>query len=111
MAFKADDVVRIKDIRNRADYPDMMKMCSGQTAHVLKVVRVTRLDSGHQKHYYELDADHGNGIWPEDFLDPVKPEQDEQEWIDTVLKLILEIETKLDQLKRQLWRRKHYGNS
>ena len=111
MAFKAGDMVRIKDIRNRADYPDLMKMCSGQTAHILNVVRVTRMDSGDRKFYYELDADHGNGIWPEEFLEPVKSEQDEQEWIDTVLKLIAEIESKLDALKRQLWRRKHYGNS
>ena len=37
-------------------------------------------------------------------------EQEEQEWIDTILKLIAEIEGKLDQLKRQLWRKKHYGN-
>lgn len=111
MAFKPGDVVRIKDIRNRADYPDLMKMCSGQTAHILKVVRVTRVDNGDQKYYYELDADHGNGIWPDDFLDPVKSDMDEQEWINTVLMLINEIQGKLDALKRQLWRRKHYGNS
>lgn len=110
MAYKAGDVVRIKDIRNRADYPDMMKMCSGQTAHILKVVRIERVDRGDWVFYYELDADHGNGVWPENFLEPVKSEQDEQEWIDTILKLIAEIEGKLDQLKRQLWRKKHYGN-
>ena len=110
MAFKAGDVVRIKDIRNRADYPDMMRMCSGQRAHILKVVRIQLFESG-TKLFYELDADHGNGVWPEDFLEPVMPEQEEQEWIDTVLKLIAEIEGKLDALKRQLWRRKHYGNS
>ena len=38
-----------------------------------------------------------------------KAAQDEQEWIETVLKLIAEIEGKLDQLKRQLWRKKKYG--
>ena len=111
MAYKAGDMVRIKDIRNRPDYPELMKLLSGQTAHVLKVVRVARLDSGTQKFYYELDADHGNGIWPEDFLEPIDSDHDEQEWIDTVLKLITEIESKLDQLKRQLWRKKRYGNS
>lgn len=111
MAFNVGDVVRIRDIRNKPNYPDLMKMYGGQVAHILKVVRVTRLDDGSQIFYYELDADHGNGVWPEDFLEPVKTEQDEQEWIDTVLRLIAEIEGKLDQLKRQLWRKKHYGNS
>ena len=111
MAFKVGDAVRIRDIRNKPNYPDMMKMYGGQVAHILKVVRITRMDNGEQKFYYELDADHGNGIWPDDFLEPIKSDVDEQEWIDTVLKLIAEIESKLDALKRQLWRRKHYGNS
>ena len=110
MAFKAGDVVRIKDIRNRADYPELMKMCSGQTAHILNVTRVTMMNDGSRMFFYELDADHGNGIWPEDFLEPIKTEQDEQEWIEAILKIIAEIEGKLDQLKRMLWRKKHYGN-
>lgn len=108
--FKVGDAVRIRDIRNKPNYPDLMKMYGGQVAHILKVVRITRMDNGEQKFYYELDADHGNGIWPDDFLEPIKSDVDEQEWIDTVLKLIVEIESKLDALKRQLWRRKHYGD-
>ena len=108
--YKVGEMVRIKDIRNRKDLPDSMKMCSGQTGHIIKAVRILVNNNG-AMYCYELNVDHGNGVWPEDLLEPVKSEQDEQEWIDTVLKLIAEIEGKLDQLKRMLWRRKHYGNS
>ena len=110
MAFKVGEMVRIKDIRNRMEYPDWMRISSGQVGYITKVTRVTRKDSGELHAYYELNVDAGLGAWPEDFLEPVKSEQDEQEWIDTVLKLIAEIEGKLDQLKRMLWRKKHYGN-
>ena len=108
--FKAGDMVRIRDIRNRPDYPERMRMLSGQVGHIMKVTRVTRMDNGEQVFYYELNVDNGLGVWPADFLEPVKTDVDEQEWIDTILKLIAEIESKLDALKRQLWRRKHYGN-
>lgn len=110
MAYKVGEMVRIKDIRNRPDYPDRMRMLSGQVGHVVKITRVLHMNDGTQSFYYELNVDNGLGVWPEDFLEPVKSEQGEQEWIDTVLKLIAEIEGKLDALKRQLWRRKHYGN-
>ena len=115
MAFNIGDMVRIKDIRDRSDYPLPMRLLAGQCGHITGVVRAI-LRGGDKKEtvsYYELDTDTGCGLWPEDFLEPYvmpKSEPDDQEWIDTVLKLIAEIEGKLDQLKRQLWRKKHYGN-
>ena len=116
MAFKTGDMVRIKEIRDRHDYPTQMRMLSGQCGHVMGIIKEDIIGSGKdrvQRCYYELDIDAGYGLWPEDFLEPYvmpKSEPDDQEWIDTVLKLIAEIEGKLDQLKRQLWRKKHYGN-
>ena len=115
MAYKTGDMVRIKEIRDRHDYPAQMRLLSGQCGHVMGVIKTEVVGSGQAKavrHYYELDIDAGCGLWPEDFLEPYetpKSEQAEQEWIDTILKLIAEIEGKLDQLKRQLWRKKHYG--
>ena len=108
--FRVGEMVRIKDIRNRPDYPDRMRMMSGQVGYVAKVTKVVRLDSGGLSFFYELNIDNGLGVWPEDFLEPVKSEQDDQEWIEMILKLIAEIEGKLDQLKRMLWRKKHYGD-
>lgn len=110
MAFKAGDVVRVRDIRNRIDYPEFMRMYSGQTAHILRVTSIKYVDCGEEKSYYELDVDAGKGLWPSYFLEAVEQERTEDEWIDSVLKLISEIEVKLDQLKRQLWRKKKYGN-
>jgi hypothetical protein len=116
MAFKTGDAVRIKDIRNNYDYPLQMRLLSGQCGHVMGIIRAETVCSGKDRtaqNYYELDTDAGYGLWPEDFLEPYetpKSEPEDQEWIDTVLKLIAEIEGKLDQLKRQLWRKKHYGN-
>jgi hypothetical protein len=114
MAYKVGDMVRIKDIRNRPDYPVAMRLLSGQCGHVMGIIKTEVVGTGTERatrHYYELDTDNGSGLWPEDFLEPYKAPglDDEQEWIDTVLKLIAEIEGKLDQLKRQLWRKKHYG--
>ena len=115
MAFKTGDAVRIKDIRNNNDYPLQIRLLSGQCGHVMGIIKTELVGAGKDRvtrHYYELDIDAGYGLWPEDFLEPYvmpKSEPDEQEWIDTVLKLIAEIEGKLDQLKRQLWRKKHYG--
>lgn len=115
MAFKVGDMVRIKDIRDRHDYPLPMRLLAGQCGHITGVVRA-ELRRGDKKEtvcYYELDTDTGYGLWPDDFLEsyqPPKSDDVDQEWIDTVLKLIAEIEGKLDQLKRQLWRKKHYGN-
>ncbi len=114
MAFKTGDAVRIKDIRNRHDYPLQMRLLSGQCGHVVGVVKTETVDSKTKetRHYYELDTDAGYGLWPETFLEPYSTPKSEvdQEWIDTVLKLISEIESKLDELKRQLWRKKKYGN-
>ncbi len=114
MAYKVGDMVRIKDIRNQHDYPLQMRLLSGQCGHVIGMVKTEKRDgkNNETRHYYELDTDAGYGLWPDDFLEPYetpKSDKDEQEWIDTVLKLIAEIEGKLDQLKRQLWRKKHYG--
>ena len=115
MAYKQGDAVRIKDIRNNNDYPLQMRLLSGQCGHVMSVIRAESVCSGKDRttrNYYELDTDACYGLWPEDFLEPYempKSEQAEQEWIDTVLKLIADIEGKLDQLKRMLWRKKHYG--
>ena len=111
MVFKQGDAVRIKDIRNNYDFPLQMRLMSGQCGHVMDII-----GSGQDKtvrHYYVLDTDTGYGLWPEDFLQPYvmpKSEPDDQEWIEAILKIIAEIEGKLDQLKRQLWRKKHYGN-
>lgn len=113
MAFNTGDMVRIKEIRDRHDYPAQMRLLSGQCGHVMGVIKTEVVGSGQAKavrHYYELDIDAGYGLWPEDFLEPYQtPKSDDAEWIDAVLKLIAEIEGKLDQLKRQLWRKKHYG--
>ena len=109
MAFKVGEMVRIKDIRNKPYYPDWMRMLSGQVGHIISIKLLTR-DSEEKRLYYELNIDDGLGAWTEDEIEPVKSDQDEQEWIDTVLKLIAEIEGKLDQLKRMLWRKKHYGD-
>ena len=114
MAYKTGDMVRVKEIRDRHDYPAQMRLMSGQCGHVMGVIKTEVVGSGQAKavrHYYELDIDAGYGLWPEDFLEPYStPKSDDAEWIDAVLKLIAEIEGKLDQLKRQLWRKKHYGN-
>lgn len=116
MAYKAGDMVRIKDIRDRYDYPMAMRLLSGQCGHVIGIIKTEVVGSGADRvtrHYYELDTDTGSGLWPDNFLEPYvapKSDDDEQEWIDTILKLIAEIEGKLDQLKRQLWRKKKYGN-
>jgi hypothetical protein len=113
MAFKTGDMVRIKEIRDRHDYPTQMRLMSGQCGHVMGIIKADIIDSGTAKtvrRYYELDIDAGYGLWPEDFLEPYAADKTDDEWIDTVLKLIAEIEGNLDQLKRQLWRKKHYGN-
>lgn len=114
MAFKLGETVRIKDIRNRTDYPQFMTMLSGQVGHVITVRSIEYMTpKSDRRTYYELDLDKGKGLWPEDFLEPYvtpKSAQDEQEWIEQILKLIAEIEGKLDTLKRLLWRKKHYGN-
>ena len=115
MAYKQGDAVRIKDIRNNHDYPLQMRLLSGQCGHVMGIFKTEVVVPGTDRvirHYYELDIDAGYGLWPEDFLEPYQTPKSEvdQEWIDTVLKLIAEIEGKLDQLKRQLWRKKHYGD-
>jgi hypothetical protein len=111
MAYKQGDAVRIKDIRSNNDYPLQMRLLSGQCGHVMGIIRSETVCSEKDRpaqNYYELDTDAGYGLWPEDFLEPYEMPTD-NEWIDTVLKLIAEIEGKLDQLKRQLWRKKHYG--
>lgn len=113
MAYKQGDAVRIKDIRNNHDYPLQMRLLSGQCGHVMSVIRAESVCSGKDRttrNYYELDTDAGYGLWPEDFLEPYEMPNTDDEWIDTVLKLIADIEGKLDQLKRQLWRKKKYGN-
>ena len=113
MAFKQGDAVRIKDIRNNHDYPLQMRLLSGQCGHVMGIIKTEVVGAGTDRvtrRYYELDIDAGYGLWPEDFLEPYNTPNTDDEWIDTVLKLIAEIEGKLDQLKRQLWRKKKYGN-
>ena len=116
MAYKVGDMVRIKEIRDRHDYPPQMRLLSGQCGHVMGIIRTESAGSVPNdavRRYYELDIDAGYGLWPEDFLEPYetpKSEPDDQEWIEAILKIIAEIEGKLDQLKRQLWRKKHYGN-
>ena len=73
MAFKTGDMVRIKEIRDRHDYPAQMRLLSGQCGHVMGVIKTEVVGSGQTKtvrHYYELDTDAGYGLWPEDFLEP-----------------------------------------
>ena len=111
MAYKVYDTVIVRDIRNETDYPDSMKAYSGQVAHVMKVI-TAQMYSGPNGNelrvYYELDIDAGKGLWPERFLSPyVGNEKTEDEWIDQILHLISDIETKCDLIKRQLWRKKH----
>lgn len=116
MAYKQGDAVRIKDIRNNHDYPLQMRLLSGQCGHVMGIIRtesVVSVPNDSVRRYYELDTDGGCGLWPEDFLEPYvtpKAAEDDQEWIEAILKIIAEIEGKLDQLKRMLWRKKHYGD-
>ena len=107
-AFKAGDMVRIKDILGKTDCPERMRAYSGQTAHVVRILSYM-YNGGEDKSYYELDVDHGNGLWPDYFLEPINSDKSDDEWIEQILKLIAEIEGKLDQLKRMLWRKKHYG--
>lgn len=111
MAYRQYDTVIIQDIRNNADCPGEMKPYSGQTAHIMKVI-TAQMYSGPNGNelrvYYELDIDGGKGLWPERFLKPyVEDGKSETEWIDTILRLISDIETKCDLIKRELWRRKH----
>lgn len=40
MAYKLGDMVRIRDIRDRADYPQFMTIMSGQVGHVITVRKI-----------------------------------------------------------------------
>ena len=40
MAYKLGDMVRIRDIRGRGDYPQFMTMLSGQVGHVMTVRKI-----------------------------------------------------------------------
>ena len=111
MAYSPYDTVVIRDIRNDADCPDGLKEYSGQVAHVMKVI-TAQMYSGPNGNelrvYYELDIDGGRGLWPERFLRPhIDGGKSEDEWIDQILHLISDIETKCDLIKRQLWRKNH----
>lgn len=109
MAYRIYDTVIIKDIRNETDCPDSMKAYSGQVAHVVKVFTAQMFSgpNGNELQvYYELDIDAGKCLWPERFVIPYVNKANE-EYIDQILKLIADIEGKLDAIKRALWRRKH----
>lgn len=110
MAFKMYDTVTIKDIRGEADCPKDMKPYSGQTAHIMKVIAAQMYgtpNGNEMKVYYELDIDAGNSLWPERFLKPFVNNSVDEEHIDKILWLISDIESKLDTIKRTIWRKKH----
>ncbi len=106
MAFKVGDMVRIKDIRDRNELPLEMRLLSGQNTFVLDCCGKV----GSDENYYELSVDCGESVWPDYLLESADNNRSDDEWIESVLKLIADIEGKLDQLKRQLWRRKKYGD-
>lgn len=111
MAYKTYDTVVIRDIRNETGYPDAMRIYSGHTAHVMKILTAqmyTPPNGNELTIYYELDIDGGKGLWPERFLKPyVEKKKTDDEYIEQILKLIAEIEGTCDAIKRELWRRKH----
>ena len=101
MKFVKGETVRVVDLRNDYVIPSGMKMYSGQVAKIVEV-----FDSPDNLNvYYTLTLDKGQSVWPETMLE--KASDDEDEYIETVLKLIAEIDGKLDTIKRQLWRKKH----
>ena len=115
MAYKMYDTVVIRDIRNETDYPDAMRIYSGHTAHIMRIITAqmfTPPNGNELTVYYELDIDGGQGLWPERFLKPyIEDGKTEADWIEQVLRLIADIEGKCDLIKRELWRRKHHGAS
>lgn len=110
MAYRMYDTVIIKDIRSDPDCPDEMKSYSGQSAHVMKVITAQMFNppNGNElKVYYELDIDQSKNLWPDRFLKPLDAKDSESEYIDQILRLIADIDGKLDAIKRVLWRKKH----
>ncbi len=111
MAYKMYDTVVIKDIRSEADYPEGMRIFSGHTAHIMRIVTAqmyTPPNGNELTVYYELDIDGGKGLWPERFLKPyAEKAKTDDEYIEQILKLIAEIEGTCDAIKRELWRRKN----
>ena len=110
MAYKMYDTVVIKDIRNETDYPEGMRIFSGHTAHIMRILTAqmyTPPNGNELTVYYELDIDGGKGLWPERFLKPYADKaKSDDEYIDQILKQIAEIEGTCDAIKRELWRRK-----
>ena len=111
MAYRMYDTVTIKDIRNEIDCPDEMKSYSGQPAHVMKVITAqmyTPPNGNELKVYYELDIDRAKNLWPDRYLKPYTDAKDaESEYIDQIIRIVSDIEAKLDTIKRLLWRKKH----
>ncbi len=103
MLFVKGETVRVADLRNNHSIPSGMKMYSGQTAKITDV-----FDSADNLNvYYTLTVDNGQSVWCETMLTKADAKDEEDEYIETILKLIADIDGKLDAIKRQLWRRKH----
>lgn len=102
MRFVRGETVRVVDLRNNHTIPSGMMMYSGQVGKVVDVY-----DSPDNLNvYYTLTIDKGQSVWCETMLEKADAE-DDTEYIETILKLIAEIDGKLDAIKRALWRRKH----
>ncbi len=114
MAHKLGDQIVIKDIRNAADCPDELRMYSGQTARITKIISAQMYSTPNGNEtavYYELDIDNGKSLWPERYITSyTEARKAETENIDLLLKMIGEVETKLDTIKRVLWRQKRYSD-
>lgn len=104
MKFDKGDIVKIKDLRDNHSVPDGMKMFSGQTGKITAVYA----SEDTLNTYYTLTADNEQGVWSETLL--TKSEDEDLEYIDTVIKLLRDVETNVETIKRLLWRKKHLND-
>ena len=110
--YNLGDSVVVNDLR-RSDLfvPEDMKAYSGQIARITKIISAQMYSTPNGNEtvtYYEIDRDCGRSLWPERYLTPyTEPKQDDTEYIETILKLIADIDGKIDAIKRVLWRKKH----
>jgi hypothetical protein len=104
MKFVKGETVRVADLRNNHIIPSGMKMYSGQAGKIVEV-----FDSPDNLNvYYTITVDDGRSVWPETLLAKATGTDDD---FEEVFKLIAECEGKLDEIKRVLWRKKHYSET